>query len=634
MFLHFPAKLSCIAVFPFCLLNVVSAFGARPTAEDALKLRPIQQEVDYDKPGADEQTTCTIQAEQSEGEAAWTVRGPGGQLLRRFVDTNADNKVDLWCYYRNGIEVYRDVDADFNGKADQYRWLGTAGTRWGLDRDQDGHIDAWKNISAEEVTAEAVAALRTGDAKRFRRLLVTPDEQKSLGLGAEKAKQLAEKVAAAQEAFADVAKRRALLSSSAKWLHFGGALPGVVPARTDGLEKDLTVYENVVAIVESDEGHRQVYIGTLVQVGTGWRLIDMPQILDRDESPAIEGFFFAARAPQPAVSDVPAVTSQAGRDAITELQQIDEQLATAPVSEQPKLHKKRADLLEIIIEHTTGQQEQSVWIRQYADTVSAAAQARAYPEGIQRLEKLLQKLKKEGRDKDLLASVEYPLREASYAISLLPPDADYPKIQRKWMQDLERFVKDYPSSPQSADAMVQLAISEEFGAKDTEAKAWYTQITREFPGSQQAKMAAGALRRIDCQGKPISIQGKSLSGQNVSLAGYRGKVTIVQYWATWCDACKKDMETLRGLLEKYGSRRVAVIGVNLDAKRDDAVRYVQQSRVPWEQLHEPGGMHSRLALELGILSLPTTLLVDSQGKVVNRNVHVSQVEDELKKLLQ
>ena len=48
---------------------------------------------------------------------------------------------------QNGIEVYRDVDANFNEKADQYRWLATAGTRWGLDPNEDGVIDSWKMIS-------------------------------------------------------------------------------------------------------------------------------------------------------------------------------------------------------------------------------------------------------------------------------------------------------------------------------------------------------------------------------------------------------------------------------------------------------------------------------------------------------
>ena len=86
------------------------------------------------------------------GETAWVVTGPAGETLRQFVDSNADNKVDQWRYFRGGIEVYRDVDKDFDGKADQYRWLGTAGTRWGLDIDEDGEIDRWKSISPEEAT--------------------------------------------------------------------------------------------------------------------------------------------------------------------------------------------------------------------------------------------------------------------------------------------------------------------------------------------------------------------------------------------------------------------------------------------------------------------------------------------------
>ena len=75
------------------------------------------------------------------------VKTDGSQVLRRFLDTNGDNKVDQWCYFKDGIEIYRDIDANFNNKADQYRWLGTAGTRWGLDDDENGQIDSWKVIS-------------------------------------------------------------------------------------------------------------------------------------------------------------------------------------------------------------------------------------------------------------------------------------------------------------------------------------------------------------------------------------------------------------------------------------------------------------------------------------------------------
>jgi len=127
------------------------------------------------------------------GGTGWLVFNSAGQLLRRFLDTNGDNKIDQWCYYKNGIEVYRDIDSNQNGKADQYRWLGTGGTRWGLDDNEDGRIDRWKVISAEEVSAEVVAALRTADEKRFQRLLLGSEELKALGLGEVQATELAKK---------------------------------------------------------------------------------------------------------------------------------------------------------------------------------------------------------------------------------------------------------------------------------------------------------------------------------------------------------------------------------------------------------------------------------------------------------
>jgi hypothetical protein len=63
-------------------------------------------------------------------------------------------------------------------------------------------------------------------------------------------------------------------------------------------------------------------------------------------------------------------------------------------------------------------------------------------------------------------------------------------------------------------------------------------------------------------------------------------------------------------------------------------KFVQQAKLPWVQLYEPGGLESRLANEMGVLTLPTMILLDGQGRVLNRNIHISEVESELRKLLQ
>ena len=111
-----------------------------------------KQVVSYEKPSAAVLKECTFATTKK--PSGFIVHHSSGRILRRFVDSNGDNKLDQWSYYENGLEVYRDLDTNFDGRTDEYRWVGPAGTRWGLDRDQNGTIDSWKVISAEEVAYE------------------------------------------------------------------------------------------------------------------------------------------------------------------------------------------------------------------------------------------------------------------------------------------------------------------------------------------------------------------------------------------------------------------------------------------------------------------------------------------------
>src|SRR5262245_9387161 len=277
-------------------LSPQMAWAAKPTAVEALKLVPVQKDVDYDVPEAKEIEKCTVDVETVGGITGWVVRSDGGQLLRRFLDTNGDNKVDQWCYFANGIEIYRDIDANFNNKADQYRWLGTSGVRWGTDENEDGRIDGWKQISPEEVTEELVTALKDGDAARFQRLLLTTDELSSLGLGSERVSEIKAKLAAASEKFGEVARKQTLVGKSAEWVSFGASRPGILTAGTEGSTKDLVVYDNVTAIVQNGkEKTTQLIVGSLVRVGERWRLIDLPKnLLTEPGAPSVVGYFFQA----------------------------------------------------------------------------------------------------------------------------------------------------------------------------------------------------------------------------------------------------------------------------------------------------------------------------------------------------
>ena len=154
-----------------------------------------------------------------------------------------------------------------------------------------------------------------------------------------------------------------------------------------------------------------------------------------------------------------------------------------------------------------------------------------------------------------------------------------------------------------------------------------------FPDTALAKKAAGAKRRLDSVGQVLVMRSNMLNGKPFDTASLRGRFVLVHYWATWCEPCKADMEVLKQLHARYGGNGFAIVGINLDSDPKAAQAYAAQSRINWPQLYEAGGLDSRLANELGILTLPTMLLLDKQGKVVSRNIHMAELEAELRKQL-
>ena len=180
-----------------------------------------------------------------------------------------------------------------------------------------------------------------------------------------------------------------------------------------------------------------------------------------------------------------------------------------------------------------------------------------------------------------------------------------------------------------------MAIAQEFAGQEPDAKKWYSQIRDNFPESSSAKKAAGAVVRLDSIGKVIKLKGaSSTSGAKpIDLASYAGKVVLIQYWATWCEPAKVDLAQLKELQAQFGKDGFAILGVSLDTKVEELNDYLKKNKLPWSQIYEPGGLDSRLANELGILTLPTMILVGKDGRVVNRNVHITELEREVGNLL-
>ena len=115
----------CLGTICHTTICQTTGFAAErdPLAVKALGYSPRQSNVAYDKVPEADIDSCTSKYETRNGFEGLVIYSPDGQPLRRFADLNGDKQVDQWCYYKDGIEVYRDIDSDFNGASDQYRWL-------------------------------------------------------------------------------------------------------------------------------------------------------------------------------------------------------------------------------------------------------------------------------------------------------------------------------------------------------------------------------------------------------------------------------------------------------------------------------------------------------------------------------
>lgn len=623
--------------FAWVLGSLASAWAATawadaPTAQQALTLKPVQKYVDYTRPSKEDAAKCTIRAEKEGGMTAWVVRDPEGRVLRRFADTNKDNVVDLWCYYRDGLEVYRDIDADSNGKADQYRWFNTGGTRWGIDRNEDGQIDVWRVIAPQEVAEELVLALRTRDRARFDLLLLSSLELGELGLGENRSKNLSESISSALGRFAQFTAEQKAVTPKSRYVDFAGFRPSTIPAGTDGSTKDVTIQDNVSALVDTGGKNEQLYLGTLVKVGDTWKLLDLPA-LDSDEQSTAGSFLLASSATSGTGSSAgQEAPSQEMQQLMTSLEALDRQAEGMAPDKQAPITEKRAELLSRLAKMTTDPELREQWYRQLADMISVAVHAGGFPQGLDRLEELQEQLTKADADDELIAHVEFQRMWATYALSQQQPGVDGAKIQEQWLADLEAFLKKYPKSSDAAEAMLQLGMYQEFIGRSEPAQVWYEKLVTAFPDSEPAAKADGAIRRLTSVGKPIRLRGPGVQGGTVDLSSYRGKLVLIQYWATWCEPCVQDMERIKELYQKYGGRNFEIIGVSLDESPATVRKFLAENRFPWKQIHEPGGLDSRLADEMGVMTLPLMVLVDQKGNVIDHSVFVAELEAELKRL--
>jgi len=165
------------------------------------------------------------------------------------------------------------------------------------------------------------------------------------------------------------------------------------------------------------------------------------------------------------------------------------------------------------------------------------------------------------------------------------------------------------------------------------------QLLRDFPDSEatvRMKRQAEAKKRhaaLVVGSKFPDFEEKDLAGQPLSIAGVKGKVVLIDFWATWCGPCVAELPNVLEAYEKHHASGFEIIGISLDKDRQKLETFIKQKNMTWPQFFDGKVWENKLSQQYGINSIPATYLIDSEGKIIGTDLRGKDLEAAVAKAL-
>jgi thiol-disulfide isomerase/thioredoxin len=159
-------------------------------------------------------------------------------------------------------------------------------------------------------------------------------------------------------------------------------------------------------------------------------------------------------------------------------------------------------------------------------------------------------------------------------------------------------------------------------------------------GAASSKQVAGLkpfleqqLKQLDKIGTKIEIAGMKTDGKDFDLKRFKGKVVLVDFWATWCGPCIQEIPNIQDAYKKYHGKGFEVIGISLDRKDDDEklANFIEKNKLPWGCITIEDS--AKLVDKYEVNAIPHPVLVGRDGRIVSLRARGPQLERLLERLL-
>lgn len=180
---------------------------------------------------------------------------------------------------------------------------------------------------------------------------------------------------------------------------------------------------------------------------------------------------------------------------------------------------------------------------------------------------------------------------------------------------IQRFIDNSPKDHRGAQLLYELSLRDSGNRMDV-----LRELAHRYPDTDLGRIAIGQIHKIEGIGKPFELVfTDAISGKSASLQrDLKGRIVVLDFWATWCDPCVKEMPELKRIYAKYHNLGVEFIGISLDHPQGEgglkALRdFVKKNEIPWPQYYQGNGFDSEFSSGWGVSAIPATFIIDKNG---------------------